>query len=122
MRPAFALLTLACWSSLPVRHVVHAHLNEIRGCYERLLLRDASAAGRVVVYFVVGASGRVERASIESSTLGDAPTEQCIARAVAKWEFPPVRDGGGVFVHYPFTLQPTANLPRLSRPGPVPRY
>jgi len=50
-------------------------------------------------------AGRVVPASVvQASTLGDKPTEDCIASAVRTWQFPKPKGGGLVIVAYPFKL------------------
>lgn len=95
-----------------VRRGVRHHGQEVRACYERLLQRNPDAAGRVVVRFVVAPSGKVVESAVASSTLCHPPTEQCIADAVARWQFPAVRGGGSVVVTYPFVLRPAEEPPR----------
>lgn len=45
-----------------------------------------------------------ERALSESS-LGSTTVEECVARAVARWQFPQPDGGGYVVVSYPFLLE-----------------
>jgi hypothetical protein len=89
-----------------IRRVVRQHLGEVRYCYERALLRRPALSGRVGTSFVIGESGAVISSKVESSTLGDAPVEECIAAAVRRWEFPRPAGGGLVLVNYPFVVQP----------------
>jgi TonB family protein len=93
--------------SLPrevIQRVIRAHLSQVRYCYERALTAQPTLAGRVTVSFVIGPSGAVQSASIQSGTLGHAETEQCIVAAVQRFTFPPPEGGGIVAVHYPFVL------------------
>ena len=88
-----------------IREVMRAHQGEIRYCYERELVKNPSLAGTVVVKLVIGASGTVASATVASSTLASPPVEDCIARAVTSFTFPPPRGGGIVIVSYPYRLQ-----------------
>jgi hypothetical protein len=89
-----------------VRRVIHRHLNEIKYCYERELIRRPSLLGRVVVQFTILPIGRVAAAALASSTVANAAVESCIVGAVRRWEFPMPRGGGLVAVSYPFLLVP----------------
>ena len=42
---------------------------------------------------------------VQTSTLGNARVDQCIADAVRRWGFPKPKGGGIVVVSYPFVLQ-----------------
>jgi TonB family protein len=89
-----------------VRRVVRAHLNEVRYCYERSLVRRPSLAGRVVVNFTIAPAGRVLASVLQSSTLGDNAVEACVVDAIRRWDFPKPDGGGVVIVSYPFQLTP----------------
>jgi TonB family protein len=90
-----------------VRRVIHRHLNEIKYCYERELVRRPSLLGRVVTQFSILPTGRVAAAALASSTVGNTAVESCILAAVRRWEFPAPLGGGLAMVSYPFVLVPT---------------
>jgi hypothetical protein len=87
-----------------IRRVVRAHLNELRFCYERGLMSDATLAGRVVERFVIAPSGRVLAASVASSTMATSDVPACVNEAVQRWLFPGC--DGAAEVSYPFTFVP----------------
>jgi pSer/pThr/pTyr-binding forkhead associated (FHA) protein len=87
-----------------IRAVINARINEIRHCYEQLLQRSPSAAGRVEINFTVALSGRVSVASVGQSTLSDVITRGCMTGVVKRWEFPKPRGGQPVEVTYPFSF------------------
>ncbi|MFZ5468631.1 MAG: AgmX/PglI C-terminal domain-containing protein [Myxococcota bacterium] len=84
-----------------VAKVVNSHLQEVRGCYERALLKDPGLAGKVVLEWSIGATGVVMTAKTKSSTLRNAAVEGCILGSLKKWVFPKPK-GGIVIVSYPF--------------------
>lgn len=86
-----------------VRRTVHLHMNEIRFCYEQALQANPDLDGRVVVRFVVNGNGRVMTSVTQSSTLGAAPGA-CVSRAISRWQFPGVPNGGVTSVTYPFSF------------------
>jgi hypothetical protein len=92
-----------------VRRVVHKHLNEVKFCYEKELMKRPEIAGRVMSQFTIGSNGMVVASGISSTTLHDAPAEQCIAEAIKRWEFPRPDGGGIVMVQYPFVLKYAGN-------------
>jgi Ca-activated chloride channel family protein len=89
-----------------IRRIVRAHINEVRHCYNQALVRDPNAKGRIVIEFVIDASGRVSVAVVLESALEDERVGQCITRAVQQWRFPRAPDAGTVLVRYPFVLTP----------------
>lgn len=87
-----------------IRRVIQRHINEVRFCYEQELNQRPDLEGRVMVRFIIAASGSVQSASIGSSTLNNARVEGCIVQAVRRWTFPAPDGGGIVGVNYPFVL------------------
>lgn len=84
-----------------VAKTINAHLQEVRGCYERALLKDPGLAGKVVLEWTIGTTGSVTAAKTKSSTLKNVTVEGCILSALKTWQFPQPR-GGVVIISYPF--------------------
>lgn len=89
-----------------IRRIVRAHINQVRYCYNEGLQKDPKLAGRLSVEFVIGPSGSVTSAKVESSELKDAKVADCVAKAIRTWKFPAPNGGGQVKVSYPFSLTP----------------
>ncbi len=80
-----------------------AHRDEFRLCYEREINAETpNLAGRVTTNFVIGPSGIVNQAGIDSTTLKHPPTERCVLAVIKRIQFPIPRGGGIVQVTYPF--------------------
>jgi Ca-activated chloride channel family protein len=112
-------------SSHIIRRIVRAHKSEIRGCYNRALIADPDAAGRVVLEFVISPRGRVSSAKIGETSDGVSDPElgRCIAAAAKRWRFPAPRSAGTAIVSYPFMLSTDdghstndRDRPRVGRP------
>ncbi|MFI5288265.1 MAG: AgmX/PglI C-terminal domain-containing protein [Polyangia bacterium] len=88
-----------------IRRVIRRHLNEVRFCYEKELLRNPNLYGRVMIEFTIAGTGSVVASVVQNSTMGNSQVEQCIAGAVRRWEFPKPQGGGIVMVSYPFVLK-----------------
>ena len=88
-----------------IRRVIRQHINEVKFCYEKQLRINNKLQGRVVVQFTIAGTGKVLASMVQSSTLGDPATEQCIAQAIRRWDFPKPQGGGIVVVSYPFVLK-----------------
>jgi hypothetical protein len=90
-----------------IRRVVRHHLNEVKFCYEKELLKRPDLDGRVVTTFMIATDGRVASSSIMQSTMNNAAVEGCIAGAIRRWEFPR-QSGGAALVTYPFAFHSAA--------------
>ncbi len=88
--------------------VVNKNINQIRHCYSRLLQKNPDAVGKVNMHFVIGASGRVSLANIESSTFSDPEIGSCISGVIKRLQFPQPRGGSDVKVNYPFLFNPVS--------------
>jgi outer membrane biosynthesis protein TonB len=84
-----------------VAKVINSHLQEVYSCYERVLLKDAGLAGKVVLEWTIGSNGSVVVAKTKSSTLRNGAVEACILSSLKKWSFPSPK-GGVVVISYPF--------------------
>jgi hypothetical protein len=92
-----------------IRRVVRQHLNEVKFCYEKALVKKPDLSGRVLIQLTISATGSVANASAAESTIHDASVEQCIGQAVRRWEFHKPSDGGIVVASYPFVLERAAD-------------
>lgn len=84
-----------------VAKVVNSHLQEVRACYERALLKDPGLAGKIVLEWTISTAGKVVTAKTKTSTLQNVSVEACILQGLKGWVFPPAK-GGQVIVSYPF--------------------
>jgi len=87
-----------------IQGVIRSHIAEVRACYERGLDRDPDLEGRIFMHFMIGPSGGVDYAAVETSELSDPAVGECIADVIRFWDFPPPDGGGDVIVRYPFML------------------
>lgn len=87
-----------------------AHRDEFRRCYEKEINADHPArGGRVGTNFVIGSTGHVTHASVESTSLNIEGTESCIIAVIKRIEFPIPRGAGVVQVAYPFKFNAIGN-------------
>ncbi|MDP3499223.1 MAG: AgmX/PglI C-terminal domain-containing protein [Myxococcales bacterium] len=82
-------------------------LRAIRGCYDQALRSDGPSSGGVLkIFFVVGVTGDVTEAGVESVGAGLSTTlQECVLDAVKRVKTVPPR-GGVVRVVYPFRFSP----------------
>ncbi len=88
-----------------VRRVVRGYRSQTRTCYEQRLQVMLGLNGKIRMKWVVGPSGRVIAAVVESSTMGDPQVASCLRRRILHWRFPPPDGGGTVAVRYPFLFK-----------------
>ncbi len=85
-----------------IDEVVKNHMNQIRYCYQRELVKDNTLAGKVVIKFTIAKDGSVSSASKKSSTMNNSAVESCIEGRFLRMQFPEPQGGGIVVVSYPF--------------------
>lgn len=87
-----------------IGRVIHAHVGEVRFCYESALSRDPSLDGKMLVAFTVSGTGTVKTASASEATTDDG-LNKCILDHLLKWKFPKPKGGVEVSVTYPFIFK-----------------
>jgi hypothetical protein len=88
-----------------VRARIRSNAGQIRGCYESALDKLPACEGRVIVRFVIDASGHVAAVNITSNDFEAPEVGCCVAKHVAQWTFPSPTNGGFVVVEYPFVVR-----------------
>jgi len=87
--------------------IIKQHIREIRYCYEKEANKStADLRGRVMMRFVIAASGRVSQSGVESTSLSNAGVEKCLVGVMQRIVFPEPLGGGIVEVSYPFLFAP----------------
>ena len=85
---------------------IKSHVREIRACYEEQL-KTKKFSARLASSFVIGATGKVTKAEIATSTVKNKKMEDCILGVIKELDFPPPKGGGRVEVKYPFAFSPS---------------
>jgi TonB family protein len=89
---------------------LEAHRDEFRLCYEKEINAESpDLGGTIVPNFVIGPSGRVTQAGIDSATLKNENVQACVIRVIKRIDFPQPRGGGVVQVTYPFKFRSTGS-------------
>jgi|GEM_PF-6599878 len=95
-------------SRADVVRVVRGQNADIKGCYDAALSKlSSSKSGKVIVRFIIDASGRVPAATIAADELGVPDVACCLAERVTQWTFGPPNSGDFVVVEYPFSVSVT---------------
>ncbi len=88
-----------------IQGVINENKQQVRYCYEYQLQKSKDLEGRVMVRWIIGATGRVKHAKVRESTLGSQAVEKCIEAKIRTWRFPAPSGGGVVEVNYPFVFR-----------------
>ena len=88
---------------------IRRNLVHIRDCYVKELKNNPKIAGRVLINFIISASGDVSSSKVQRTTLNNAELENCVAGQVKKIKFPKPKGGGILIVNYPFVFKKEEN-------------
>jgi hypothetical protein len=92
-----------CFDPELIRQVIHAHLQQVRYCYERSLTRNPALQGRVVMAFHVTSEGTVDLAQVSRGLVSEL--DECLRGRVQLWKFPASHLKAGFRVTYPFVFR-----------------
>ena len=87
-----------------IRRVIRAHGDAMKRCYEKELVHTPKLAGKVSVAFTITPTGKVAKAKVAESTVGNAAVEKCVVEAFGKLVFPKP-EKGPVEVTYPVVFR-----------------
>jgi hypothetical protein len=93
-------------SKYAINATIAKYLNQVRRCYEAELKNKPDLQGLVEMSFEINASGKLNFAKVNKTTLNSAPVESCISSKMMDWQFPQPKGGVNVPVKYPFMLRP----------------
>jgi hypothetical protein len=80
-----------------VRKVMGGRVADLKKC-----AKGSKARGKVVLRVAIAADGKVSKAKVKTSEIGDAKIEACLVKVVEKLSFP--TSSGETVVHYPVRL------------------
>lgn len=81
---------------------VRRHRAQIRFCYQKQLTRFPNLKGKVTLAWVIAMDGKVKKAKVKKSSLGNKDAESCMVRALSGWTFPKPQGGVVSVDAYPF--------------------
>lgn len=85
--------------------VINRNIGQVTYCYEQGLKDTPGIRGRIAIDFVIGGTGSVKTASVDSTSLNSKQVEDCIVMRLKTWKFPVPEGGVDVQVKYPFKLE-----------------
>ena len=71
----------------------------------KMLFKNPEIGGRVVINFIISASGDVSSSKVQRTTMNNMEVETCVAEQIKKIKFPKPKGGGIVIVNYPFVFK-----------------
>ena len=72
----------------------------VQACFQEGLKQDPNLVGKVIVRFVLGTQGRIDRIALEDTTIHNALVEACVQYQLTRQTFP--KSDGKTEVVYPF--------------------
>lgn len=93
-------------SKYAINATIAKYLNQVRRCYEAELKNHPELQGLVEMSFEINATGKLNYAKVNKTTLNSAAVEGCISNKMMDWQFPQPKGGVNVPVKYPFMLRP----------------
>ncbi|MBC7753284.1 MAG: AgmX/PglI C-terminal domain-containing protein [Moraxellaceae bacterium] len=87
--------------------VINRNIGQVTYCYEQGLKDTPGIRGRIAIAFVIGGTGSVKSANVDSTSLNAKSVEDCIVMRLKTWKFPVPEGGVDVQVKYPFKLERT---------------
>ncbi len=89
-----------------IDEVIKRHMNQIKYCYQRELVKNNSLGGKIVIKFTIAKDGSVSSAQTKTTSMNNSAVEKCIESKFMKMQFPQPKGGGVVVVSYPFLFSP----------------
>jgi TonB family protein len=90
-----------------IEETMHAHLNEVRGCYERAGHAQRYAAGKVTLRFTVSGDGSPLEVLVVASELGNFDVERCVVQVCRRVKFPAPEGHKATTFEYPVEFRST---------------
>jgi hypothetical protein len=90
----------------PVTIAIRGHIGAIRRCYERTLVSNPTARGRVVMSFRVEMNGAFSGVTVAENATNDAQLAACMSGIFARMRVSSGPEGGAVVFRYPFVFEP----------------
>lgn len=87
-----------------IMRVVMQHIAGLRYSYNKRLKVKPGMKGKITVRFHIDPAGKVVKADVVGSTMGDSVLEKEIVRQILRWRFDPVSKKGMDVVEYPFAF------------------
>lgn len=88
-----------------IRRILLDHVPQFRGCYQSALDRSSSQFSGVGKFnFLIGSSGYVTRAGVDTASGVPGSVKQCVVKILRGIKFPSPQGGGVVEVNQPFNF------------------
>jgi TonB family protein len=101
-----ATISSAALSKPEITKFVDRQKASILLCYKRAVQKKPGLTGDLTTEFTISPTGKVLRARVTASTLGDDAVSTCVTERMQRWQFPEPAGGEAVTVTYPFSFLP----------------
>jgi outer membrane biosynthesis protein TonB len=88
-----------------VRQVIQRSKSQLRGCFEKALVTDPKAGGRLTFSWLITPSGPVTDVQLKKNTSSSAVLRDCVRDVIVDMLFPKAANGRPTRVIYPFEFQ-----------------
>lgn len=93
-----------------IEETMHAHLKEVRSCYERAGHAQRYAAGKVTLRFTVSGDGSPREVLVVANELGNFDVERCVVQVCRRVKFPPPEGHKTATFEYPVEFRSTDEI------------
>jgi len=90
---------------------VESKLEELRGCYEKAIKRQAQVDGEYVVNWEIASNGKSKKVAYDGDKSYNWDFSQCLLKRFKAWKFPATADGKPGTVTYSFEFQQKEDVP-----------
>jgi len=91
-------------STREIQKVLSKNIDQIKYCYEKIMLRKPDLKGKITVFWRINQKGKVNLIKIDSATLKNENINICIKNKIERWEFPITKNDTYTQVKYPFNF------------------
>ena len=88
-----------------IRKIVLRRKGAIKACYEQQLILNPKLSGKIDIRWTINQTGKVQSASVISSTIKNSAVENCVVRQIRRMKFAKPK-GGICIVKWPFVFNP----------------
>ncbi|MFT3712371.1 MAG: AgmX/PglI C-terminal domain-containing protein [Archangium sp.] len=88
-----------------IQRTVRGAVRNVQNCFERALVKNPKLEGKLEIEMIIGATGKVTKASEVDTSFPDAAVTSCVVKEIEKLKFPAPVGGGIVTVRYPFVFK-----------------
>jgi len=98
------------YESRDIEETMNAHLEEVRGCYDRAGHAQRYAAGKLTLRFLVSGDGAPREVLVVGNDLGNYAVERCVVEVCRRIKFPAPEGRKATTFEYPVEFRSTEEM------------